>query len=98
VLEEPPTPCKLTSKPMTNPIITQPIGKRWKPKDAVSEHILNYLDNKSKTSEEKSDEESFALSIIPTLKRMTDQQKGLAKLHIQQTLYEIEFTTGNNCQ
>jgi hypothetical protein len=28
VLEEPPTPCKLTSKPMTNPIITQPIGKR----------------------------------------------------------------------
>ncbi len=59
LLKEPSTPSKLTSKPITNPIITQSIGKRRKPRDAVSEQILNYLDKKSKTSEEKSDEESL---------------------------------------
>ena len=90
LLEEPQISSKSTSKPITNPIITQPIGKRRKPRDTVSEQILNYLDKKNKTCEEKSDEESFALSIIPSLKRMTDRQKGLVKLRIQQTLYEIE--------
>ena len=75
LLEEPQISSKSASKPITNPIITQSIGKRRKPRDTVSEQILNYLDKKSKTCEEKSDEESFALSIIPSLKRMTDQQK-----------------------
>ena len=48
------------------------------------------MDAKNKMPE-KSEEEIFALSIVPTLKRMTDQQKGLAKLRIQQVLYDIEF-------
>ena len=72
LLEEPQISSKSTSKPITNPIITQPIRKRQKPRDTVSEQILNYLDKKNKTCEEKSDEESFALSIILSLKRMTD--------------------------
>lgn len=89
---------KSTSKRTSNAIISQLIGKRRKPRDVVSEQILNYLDKKNKTGDEKSDEESFALSIIPSLKRTTDQQKALAKLRIQQTLYEIEFGTGSLCQ
>jgi hypothetical protein len=98
VLEDPPTSStsKPTSKPTSTPIAPQSIGKRRKPRDAVSEQILNYLDKKSKSSAEKSDEESFALSIIPSLKRLTDQQKALAKLRIQQTLYEIEYGTGSH--
>ena len=89
---------KSTSKPTSNAIISQSIGKRIKPRDVISEQTLNYLDKKNKTVDQKSDEDSFALSIIPSLKRMADQQKALAKLRIQQTLYEIEFGTESVCQ
>ena len=47
---------------------------------------MNYLNKKSKPDTEKSDEEIFALSIVPALKRMTDQRRALAKLRIQQVL------------
>ena len=71
-------------------------GKRRKPRDEVLEQIIKYLDAKNKRPETgKSEEEVFALSIVHTLNRMTDQQKGLAKLRIQKMLYDIEFDTDN---
>ena len=78
LLGEPPTSTSLstfkptsksTSKPASNPIISQAVGKGRKSRDVDSEQILNYLDKKNKTSAEKSDEESFVLSIIPSLKK-----------------------------
>lgn len=86
-----------TSRP-TTPMDVNPksAGKRRKPRDEVSEQIIKYLDAKNKKPETgKSEEEVFALSVVPTLKRMTDQQKGLAKLRIQKVLYDIEFDTDN---
>ena len=65
-------------------------------RDQVSEQIMNDLNKKSKPETEKSDEEMFALNIVPALKRMTNQQRALAKLRIQQVLYEIEFDTDNH--
>ena len=65
-------------------------------RDQVSEQIMNDLNKKSKPETEKSDEEMFALNIVPALKRMTNQQRALAKLRIQQVLYEIEFDTNNH--
>ena len=84
-----------TSKPITPNITTHCTGKRRKPRDPVSEQIINYLNSKKSPSEHpqvKTNEEYFALSIVPTLKRMTDKQKALAKIRIQQLLYEIEFS------
>ena len=65
-------------------------------RDQVSEQIMNDLNKKSKPETEKSDEEMFALNIVPALKRTFDQQKALAKLRIQQVQYEIEFSTNNH--
>ena len=79
-----------TSRPPTPGVNPKLAAKRRKPRDEVSEQIIKYLDAKNKMPE-KSEEEIFALSIVPTLKRMTDQQKGLTKLRIQQVLYDIEF-------
>ena len=79
-----------TSRPPTPGVNPKLADKRRKPRDEVSVQIIKYLDAKNKKLE-ISEEEVFALSIVPTLKRMTDQQKGLAKLRIQQVLYDIEF-------
>ena len=89
LLESAPTTAS-TSRPPTPGVNPKLAGKRRKPRDEVSEQIIKYLDAKNKMPE-KSEEQVFGLSIIPTLKRMTDQQKGLAKLCIQQVLYDIEF-------
>ena len=84
-----------TSRPITPNITTHCTGKQQKPHDPVSEQIINYLKSKKSPSEHlqvKTDQDYFVLSIVPTLKKMTDKQKALAKIHIQQLLYEIEFS------
>ena len=85
-----------TSQPTTPMGVTpKSADKRQRPQDEVSEQIIKYLDAKNKRPENrKSEEEFFALSIIPSLKCMADEQKGLAKPCIQQALYHIEFHTG----
>lgn len=42
-------------------------------------------------SEEEDEDNLFCRSVCASLKRLTHQQKALAKIRIQQVMYEVEF-------
>lgn len=62
--------------------------KNEAPEDNIDEQILNII------SKEHDADEHFLLSYLPTLKRMTPKQNAIAKIKIQQVLFDVEF--GNN--
>lgn len=62
--------------------------KNEAPEDNIDEQILNII------SKEHDADEQFLLSYLPTLKRMTPKQNAIAKIKIQQVLFDVEF--GNN--
>lgn len=47
-------------------------------------------------SKETDADEQFLLSHIPVLKRLTSKQNAIAKMKIQQVLFDIEFGNRNN--
>jgi len=62
--------------------------KNEAPEDNIDEQILNII------SKEHDADEQFLLSYLPKLKRMTPKQNAIAKIKIQQVLFDVEF--GNN--
>ncbi|KAL4090867.1 hypothetical protein QTP88_025630 [Uroleucon formosanum] len=62
--------------------------KNEAPEDNIDEQILNII------SKEHDADEQFLLSYLQTLKRMTPKQNAIAKIKIQQVLFDVEF--GNN--
>lgn len=62
--------------------------KNEAPEDNIDKQILNII------SKEHDADEQFLLSYLPTLKCMTPKQNAIAKIKIQQVLFDVEF--GNN--
>ena len=63
--------------------------------DEVDVEILKQLkamDSKKEPDRELLDEEGvYAQSVAATLRKMTPEQRGMAKIKIQQILYEIQY-------
>lgn len=51
----------------------------------------NLMTSKLMGSEEEDEDNLFCRSVCASLKRLTHQQKALAKIRIQQVMYEVEF-------
>ena len=60
--------------------------------DEVDLEILRQLKDLDKKEPEQPDEEDlYAKSVAGTLKKMTPEQRAMAKLKIQQVLYEVQY-------
>lgn len=59
--------------------------KNRKETDSSEEKLLKIL------SREDDPDEHFLLSLLPSLKRMSPQQNALARIKLQEVLYEMEF-------
>ena len=62
--------------------------------DPVEEYLIKELAGSKKEptpEQEKDAEDLFCLSIVPTLKRLPPKKRQLAKLKIQQLLFDLEF-------
>ena len=55
------------------------------------------LSQQATVIDEHDDSKLFCLSLISTLKRLDDRKRQLAKLKIQNALYEVEFSDPNDC-
>ena len=76
------------------PIATTISSKRKKRSDVndpVEEFLLQELKGKGNAEAAKDAEDLFCESIAPTLRRLSLQKRQLAKLKIQQLLFDIEF-------
>lgn len=56
------------------------------PADSRSGHSISF--------EDETEDYLFCRSVCASLKRFSYQQKGLAKIRIQQVMYEVEFGQG----
>ena len=66
-------------------------GKNRK-RDPFEEAIINAMQKKAVAEPKVADpDEMFLLSLLPTIRRLSDQQKSSAKIKIQQLLHDIEF-------
>ena len=97
----PPAPPSFMSPPPSS-VLTQPTAtvqtKRKKKSsveiDPVEEYLIKELAGSKKEptpEQEKDAEDLFCLSIVPTLKRLPPKKRQLAKLKIQQLLFDLEF-------
>lgn len=60
--------------------------------DEVDLEILRQLkDLEKKEPEEPDEEDMYAKSVAATLKKMSPEQRAMAKLKIQQVLYEVQY-------
>ena len=62
--------------------------------DEVDVEILKQLkamDNKKEPDHELDEESVYAQSVAVTLRKMTPEQRGMAKIKIQQILYDIQY-------
>ncbi|KAJ8042089.1 hypothetical protein HOLleu_13071 [Holothuria leucospilota] len=66
-----------------------------KASDTFSEETPKHLNHKMSPKQPKeTPDELFVLSLVPALERMSHQQNALARMRIQQVLYDIEFGQG----
>ena len=65
--------------------------KRVLSPDDLDREILKQLQKDVDATTEKDEDDLFGQSIGASLKKMAPQQKALAKMKIQQLLYEIQF-------
>lgn len=61
--------------------------------DPFEEAVLHAVASRRNNTPPKPEDpdEMFLLSLLPTLKRLSDQQKASAKIKLQQLLYDVEF-------
>lgn len=64
---------------------------RKKPKSSTSDDIEVEILKELRKGQSLDEDELFGQSVGATLKKMTDQQKALAKMKIQQVMYEIQY-------
>ena len=75
-------------------IIIKHYSSRKRPRDSPGPSELEreiLMELKRDTDAERDEDDVFGLSIGSTLKKITPQQKALAKLKIQQIMYEMQF-------
>lgn len=75
------------------PSLSLPLRKRlrFSISEELERELLREL-KKEKTTPPTTDEDDlFGQSIVATLKKLPAQQKGLAKVKMQQVLYDIQF-------
>lgn len=63
-------------------------GKKRKAFDGDAGYVR---EAKSRLQPGPTAEEHFALSLVPALRRMDDRKRAMAKLRIQQVMFEVEF-------
>ena len=70
------------------------IGKKRKciaPTDEVDLETLRQLKGLDKPQKEVDEEDLYSQSVAATLRNMTSEQRAMAKIKIQQILYEIQY-------
>lgn len=82
-----------TSRNESTVLLTNSVlGMKRKASHTFSEKTPKDLNHKMSSKRPKeTPDELFALSLVPALERMTHQQNALARMRIQQVLYDIEF-------
>lgn len=61
------------------------------PADEIELEILHQLKGLEKSEKEIDEEDQYSRSVVATLRNMSSEQRALAKIKIQQVLYEIQY-------
>ena len=62
------------------------------PADEVDMEIIRQLKGLEKQGQELDEEDHYGQSVAGTLRKMSPEQRALAKMRIQQILYEIQYS------
>lgn len=66
------------------------------PADEVDLEIIRQLKGMEKQGQELDEEDHYGQSVAGTLRKMSPEQRALAKMRIQQILYEIQYSMPGN--
>ena len=86
----PPSP-PTTSTPL-RPVPPPPRRRQLKqPLSVFQQSILSSLQKEKENTLALDEDEHFMLSLVPSLRRLSNQKRAQARMRMQQVLYDVEF-------
>lgn len=78
---------------LTHPSTTPPVNwiKRKRNNEESLDLLIKTLENNNEKT--KDDDELFLLSLVPQMKRLTSKKNNLARIQMQQLLFDMEYST-----
>lgn len=88
----PPSPPTTSTVALVTPLRpVPPPPRRRQLEQPLSVFQQSILSSIAKEKENVDEDEHFMLSLVPSLRRMSNQKKAQARMRMQQVLYDVEF-------
>ncbi|XP_056463070.1 transcription factor Adf-1-like [Gadus chalcogrammus] len=91
----PPSPSTTSTVTLVTPLRPVPPPPRRRqleqPLSVFQQSILSSLEKEKENTPALDEDEHFMLSLVPSLRRLSNQKKAQARMRMQQVLYDVEF-------